>query len=171
MNRFKTTILLLHIASVCLLIPGLLQDMLQVSISTNFIIELNLFKENRSILGALRSLWESANYFPFALILLFGIIVPVVKSILVFVALLSRKINPTYQLFIGYISKWAMADVFAISIFTAFLGANAMENTKAVLQPGFYWFAGYVLLSAVVTAMLDKILMQTKPGTVTHSSI
>jgi hypothetical protein len=35
-----------------------------------------------------------------------------------------------------------MADVFAISIFTAFLGANAMQNTEAQLQPGFYYFAG-----------------------------
>lgn len=171
MNRLKATTLLLHIASLCLLIPGLVQDMLQINISASFIIELNLFKENRSILGTLSSLWESANYFPFTLIFLFGIIVPVVKSILVFVVLLTPQMSPSYHRFIGIISKWAMADVFAISIFTAFLGANAMENTKAVLQPGFYWFAGYVLLSAVTTAMLDKILRQTKQDTVTHSSI
>ncbi len=171
MNRLKTTILLLHIASICLLIPGLVLDMLQINISTRFLIELNLFNEKRSILGTLGSLWESANHFPFTLILLFGIVVPLVKSVLVFVVLFSKKINPGYRSFIGFISKWAMADVFAISIFTAFLGANAMENTKAILQPGFYWFAGYVLLSVITTTLLDKILRETNQDTALPSGI
>ena len=47
-----------------------------------------------------------------------------------------------------------MADVFAISIFIAFLGARAMKNTTASLEPGFYYFTAYVLLSAVLTFFL-----------------
>ena len=62
-----------------------------------------------------------------------------------------------WQRFVSAISKWAMADVFAISIFVAFLGANAMESTKAILQPGFYYFAGYVILSGIVAMFCEKI--------------
>ena len=51
---------------------------------------------------------------------------------------------------VSLMSKWAMADVFAISIFIAFLGAKAMKNTTASLEPGFYYFTAYVLLSAVI---------------------
>jgi hypothetical protein len=40
-----------------------------------------------------------------------------------------------------------------------------MENTKATVLSGFYYFAGYVLLSAVIAALLPKIpkdpVMQT----------
>jgi hypothetical protein len=51
-----------------------------------------------------------------------------------------------------------MADVFAISIFVAFLGANAMESTKAFLQPGFYYFSAYVILSGVVAMLCGKLI-------------
>ena len=50
-----------------------------------------------------------------------------------------------------------MADVFAVSILVAFLGANAMQNTKAVLEPGFYYFSAYVLLSGVVAMLCRKL--------------
>jgi hypothetical protein len=51
-----------------------------------------------------------------------------------------------------------MADVFAISILVAFLGASAMENTRANLEMGFYFFTAYVLLSGIIVALLAKIL-------------
>ena len=54
-----------------------------------------------------------------------------------------------------------MADVFAISILVAFLGANAMESTRATLQPGFYFFSGYVILSGIVAMFCKKMLSQS----------
>ena len=164
MNRLKITLLLLHTVSLALLVPGLVKDMLEINISAHFFIELNLFNENKSILGTLSALWQSHNYFPYSLILLFGIIIPLVKSVLVFYLLITPKPRQDYYYLVTVISKWAMADVFAISIFTAFLGANAMLNTAAVLQPGFYFFAGYVLLSGLVSALLGKILQKQPAG-------
>ena len=69
MNRSKIVLLLLHLVSLVLLALGLLKDMLQIDITARFFIALNLFKENKSILGTLQSLWQSQNYFPFSLIL------------------------------------------------------------------------------------------------------
>jgi uncharacterized paraquat-inducible protein A len=71
---------------------------------------------------------------------------------------LVKKANAKIYPLINAISKWAMADVFVISIFVAFLGAKAMESTTANFEPGFYYFAGYVVLSGVVVMLLKKLI-------------
>ena len=156
MNRF--VLLSLHIISLVLLGFGWVLNVLQIDISAHFFVDINLFNEKRSVFGMLEKLWKDANYWPFSLIFLFGIIVPVIKSGIIFYILLVKNPDTKWQRFVSAISKWAMADVFAISIFVAFLGANAMQNTKAVLEPGFYYFSGYVLLSGIVAILSDKLL-------------
>ncbi len=155
MNRYF--LLLLHLISLVLLGLGWVMDMLHINISTHFILSFNLFNEKRSVLGTLQTLWNGSNYWPFLLIFLFGILIPVVKSVLTFYLLLAKTPNSYWYKFVNAISKWAMADVFAISIFVAFLGANTMQNTKAVLQAGFYFFSGYVLLSAILAMLMGKM--------------
>ena len=154
MNRF--ILMLFHVLSLVLLGFGLVLDMLKINITANFFIEINLFNEKRSVLGTLQTLWEGANYLPFILISLFGIIVPLLKSGIVFYILFSKSVSVKWHQLVGVISKWAMADVFAISIFIAFLGARAMRNTSASLEPGFYYFTAYVLLSAVIVSLLNQ---------------
>ena len=156
MNRF--VLLSLHVISLVLLGFGWVLNVLQIDISAHFFVDINLFNEKRSVFGMLEKLWKDANYWPFSLIFLFGIIVPVIKSGIIFYILLVKNPDTKWQRFVSAISKWAMADVFAISIFVAFLGANAMQNTKAVLEPGFYYFSGYVLLSGIVAILSDKLL-------------
>lgn len=153
----KTALLTLHIASLVLLGLGWTLNMLHINISAKFIMEITIFDEKRSVFGTLGRLWDSGDIFPFTLIFLFGIIVPLVKSAVIFQLLLSKTPNVTWQRFTLAISKWAMADVFAISIFIAFLGANAMKATRAHLEPGFYYFAGYVLLSGIIVMFLPKL--------------
>ena len=161
MNRFM--LLCLHIISLVLLGFGWIKDMLHIEISAHFIVDLSLFNEDRSVIGTLQTLWHSGNYWPFLLIFLFGIVVPLVKSMVIFYLLLHKMPNAAGYRFVRAISKWAMADVFAISILVAFLGASAMENTKASLEAGFYCFTAYVLLSSLLTVLLGKILK--KPET------
>ena len=154
----RLILIFLHILSLVLLVLGLVKDMMHIEVNAHFIVSLNLFSEDRSVLGTLQKLWQTGNYWPFLLIFLFGIIVPLVKSMVIFYLLAVHNINIKWYRFVNAISKWAMADVFAISILVAFLGANAMENTKAELEPGFYFFTGYVLLSAMVVALLGKMI-------------
>jgi len=149
-------LLVLHVISLVLLGLGWVLDMLHIDISTHFIVDFNLFNEKRSVLGTLQTLWDGANYWPFFLIFLFGIAVPLVKSGVIFYVLLAKDPAPKWRYFVSAISKWAMADVFAISIFVAFLGAGAMQNTKASLEAGFYYFSGYVLLSGIIAMLLGK---------------
>ncbi len=152
----KIILLILHIISLVLLVFGLVTDMLKIDITANFFIDINLFNEKRSVLGTLHSLWESANYLPFLLIFFFGIIVPLLKSAIIFYILLGKNVALKWQKIVSVVSKWAMADVFAISIFIAFLGAKAMKNTMASLESGFYYFTGYVLLSALIVGFLTN---------------
>lgn len=156
-------LLLLHVISLVLLVFGLVMDMLKIDITANLFIEINLFNEKRSVLGTLQTLFESGNYLPFLLIFLFGIIVPLVKSGIVFYILLAKNVDGKWLPMVSKISKWAMADVFAISIFIAFLGARAMKNTTATLEPGFYFFTAYVLLSLVIVGLL-KISPKITPS-------
>jgi len=129
-------------------------------------VDINLFSEKRSVLGMLEKLWKAGNYWPFLLIFLFGIIVPLVKSGIIFYILLARNHNIKWRHFVNAISKWAMADVFVIGIFVAFLGANAMENTKATILSGFYFFSAYVLLSAAIAFLLGRMLKNSGSQTV-----
>jgi paraquat-inducible protein A len=158
-NRW--VILVLHLVSLVLLGFGWALNMLHIEISTRFIVEFSLFNENRSVLGTLQTLWDANHYWPFLLIFLFGIVVPVVKSLIIFYLLLSPRPGKKGFAFVNAISKWAMADVFAISIFVAFLGANAMENTQAQLEPGFYCFSAYVLLGGFIVLLLGKMLRRS----------
>lgn len=156
MNRY--ILLGLHIISLVLLGFGWVKHILHIDISVHYIIDFNLFSEKRSVLGMLEKLWKDGNYWPFSLIFLFGIVVPLIKSGIIFYLLLGKNPDLKWQRFVSAISKWAMADVFAISIFVAFLGANAMESTKAILMPGFYYFTGYVILSGIVAMLVGKLL-------------
>lgn len=155
MNRY--ILLFFHVISLVLLGLGWVLDILHIDISVHYIIDFNIFSEKRSVLGMLEKLWTDKNYWPFSLIFLFGIIVPLIKSGIIFYLLLAKRPNIRWQRFVSAISKWAMADVFAISIFVAFLGANAMESTRAFLQPGFYYFTGYVILSGIIAMFCAKM--------------
>jgi paraquat-inducible protein A len=164
MNRY--ILIILHVISLVFLGFGWVLDILHIDISVHYIVDITLFSEKRSVLGMLEKLWTDGSYWPFSLIFLFGIIVPLIKSGIIFYLLLAKNPGMKWQRFVGAISKWAMADVFAISIFVAFLGANAMESTKAFIQPGFYFFSGYVILSGIVTMFCGKMLSNSATNNV-----
>lgn len=158
MNRY--VLLIMHTASLVLLGFGWVFNILQIDISVHFFADINIFNEKRSVMGMLEKLWTDKSYWPFTLIFVFGIIVPFLKSALLYYILLVKNHHPKWRNLVGVISKWAMADVFAISIFVAFLGANAMQSTRAILEPGFYYFSGYVILSGVVAMLADKLVKE-----------
>ena len=68
----------------------------------------------------------------------------------------SRNAAWRYRLFIFVrsISKWAMSDVFTVGVYVAFLAAKATDNMDARIEPGFYWFAGYCLVSLLALQVM-----------------
>jgi len=141
---------LLTVVSLAMLIPGLLAPLITITASMDlFGTPRELFRETRSILGAIRSLHDSGNDFVAGLILLFSVLVPTIKALLLVVVLRLRQADTRYRLylFVRSISKWSMADVFVVGVFIALLAAKATDNLDGVIGRGFYWFTGYSLVS------------------------
>jgi uncharacterized paraquat-inducible protein A len=146
-NRFA---LLLVLLSFALLIPGLLQPLLTIRASIDFMgMSRELFTDTRSILQTVRSLHESGNDLVSGMILLFSVIIPFAKgtSLLVALALRDQAKRLRIHRFITNISKWSMADVFLVGVYVAFLSAKATDNLDAEIHRGFYFFTAYCLVS------------------------
>lgn len=140
----------LSLVSLALLWPGLVQPALTISASMEiFGATRELTNETRSVVGAVKSLHESGNNFVAGLIVLFSIVIPVTKAALMLPILAMRGSARSERLvrFVQGISKWSMADVFAVGMLIALLVARGTANLSAVAGPGFYCFAAYCLVS------------------------
>jgi paraquat-inducible protein A len=148
----------LTLVSLGLLIPGLLQPALTIVASIPiFNKPTEIFRQTQNVLQAVKSLYETGNYFVSGLILLFSIIVPFIKAAMIAVILTAKSAAQRYRLylFVRSISKWAMADVFAVGVFIAFMASKAIDNLDAVIGTGFYYFVAYCLISNVAFQFLD----------------
>ena len=140
--------LALTVVSLILIVPGLRSDALTIT-ATMPLLKKPLYEETQSILRAARRLYDSKNYFVAGLIIFFSIVVPFIKATLLAVILWAKNPALKYRLylFVRSASKWAMADVFAVGIFIAFMAGNAIDNLDAKLHPGYYYFIAYCLVS------------------------
>ncbi len=138
----------LTIVSLVLLVPGLQSDALTIT-ATMPLLKKPLYEETQSILRAARRLYDSGNYFVAGLVIFFSLVVPFIKIALLGVILAAKSALTRYRvyLFTRSISKWAMADVFAVGVFIAFLAANALDNLDAKIHSGYYYFVMYCIVS------------------------
>jgi len=122
---------------------------------------IEVYQQTRSIVGSVRHLYRVGSPIAATLILLFSVIVPVTKALLVLWAVWLREaaLRRKTLRFVEAIAKWSMADVFAVALFIAYLAARASQTPSgpgfppsivtftATFGPGFYWFAAYCLVS------------------------
>ncbi len=133
--------------------------------------EVEVYQQTRSIVGAVRRLYEVGSPIPATLILVFSVIVPFGKAALAVGALFmtsARSRHVTLR-FVETIGKWSMADVFVVAVLIAYLAAQAStapaggEAGPALLAftasfgPGFYWFAAYCLFSLASQQLTVKL--------------
>ena len=122
--------------------------------------EVPVYEQTRSIVGSVRQLYDVGSPIPATLILLFSVIVPVTKALLVAWATVMRSAAARLRTlrFVAAIAKWSMADVFAVALFIVYLAAQASQQPpgagappllafRADFGPGFYWFAAYCVFS------------------------
>jgi hypothetical protein len=132
---------------------------------------IEIYQQTRSILGSVRHLYDVGSPTPATLILLFSVIVPFAKVLMVLWATMrSDAIGRERTMhFVEIIAKWSMADVFAVALFIAFLAAQATQSAPgtanaAVLAftahfgPGFYWFAAYCVFSLASQQLTARVL-------------
>ena len=160
--------------SLSLLWPGLSQPILKLTLTTEIKARIGEFKavgldKNRSILSTVKDLYDDNRTFVAFLILLFSVLVPFLKAIILLWALLLAKMPLKRKLinFVNVIGKWSMADVFVVAIFIAYLSTNGQGSAKTFevsylglvipvsvntmfdssIGPGLYFFLSYCLIS------------------------
>jgi len=109
-------------------------------------------KMTYSIPEAMKMLFKHEQYFVGVLIGLFAVVLPITKTILTLIMLINKSTR--LHAFINAIGKFAMADVFCIGIFIAFLYTKFNESLKADIEKGYYWFAAYVILNIIAVLLL-----------------
>lgn len=108
---------------------------------------------------AMRMLFKEEQYFVGVLIGLFAVVVPVLKTLMTLVYLMNKS-NRLYAV-MSFMGKFAMADVFCVGIFMAYLYTKANQVIKMDINTGYYWFAAYVLLNIMATMLIYKPKKQT----------
>jgi uncharacterized paraquat-inducible protein A len=131
---------------------------------------IEVYSQTRSIVGSVRHLYSVGSNTAATLILLFSIIVPLTKSLLVTWAVLQSQVERRRftLFFVEMIAKWSMADVFAVAVMIAYLAAQASQSASgtaivvfdASFGIGFYWFAAYCLTSLAVQQFSARWLMR-----------
>lgn len=134
-----------------------------------------VYEKQRSILGTAEDLWKSGYPFVALLIVIFSVVIPVTKLGCLLLANVMKKNHKLLRLN-SLLSKWSMADVFAMGVLIAFLAANATNvgnagvgNAGAVnvgishavqfdatLHSGFYWFVAYCLVSNLMGQVTEN---------------
>ncbi|KEI71574.1 paraquat-inducible protein A [Endozoicomonas elysicola] len=126
-----------------------------------------VYDKTRSILGTANDLWKSGYHLVAFMIVTFSLLIPVFKLFCLILALVLVKSNKPLWIN-SFLSKWSMADVFAIGILIAFLAANSSAVESAVIQfdaelhSGFYWFVAYCVTSNLLGQFAEKT-MEAKP--------
>ena len=132
--------------------------------------EVAVFQQTRSIAGSVRRLYEVGSPFAATLILLFSVVVPFGKSLLVAWAMFAAEGESRRRVlaFVETIAKWSMADVFVVALFITYLVAMASQSATSAgapivaftarFGPGFYWFAAYCLFSLASQQLTARVL-------------
>jgi paraquat-inducible protein A len=159
MSKRNLLAVILSVISLGLLWPGLTQPALTIKATMTFLgATRELTNETRSVLGAARKLHDTGNDFVAGLILLFSILIPFIKAALIIpiFALRDRPASHRIYRFVRAISKWSMADVFAVGMLICLLVAQGTANLSAVAGPGFFYFASYCLVSNLAFQLLEN---------------
>jgi len=157
--------LILHLIAIVIWFPGVLNTVMTIEIGMSggggllsFITDSLSQKKALSIVGSVQELFDQKHYFLTFLVFFFALLVPFAKSLMLSLALAlpKKKIGSLSLKIVRAVSKWAMADVFAVGLAIAFLTfkTNAMVGVRP--GNGLYFFAAYVLISTAA-AMLCPI--------------
>ena len=144
--------------------------------------DIEVYRQTRSIVSAVRNLYDVGSPVPATLILLFSVIVPFTNAALVTGAAFLRDASRRQRVvrFVEAIAKWSMADVFVVALFITYLAAQATQSAGANAAPplvkfdasfgaGFYGFASYCLFSLASQQYTARVAMRVTDSSLTPS--
>lgn len=121
-----------------------------------------LFDDQVSIVLALKVLLTSHAYFIFILVLLFSIIFPLLKLVLMLILCFSVKVYSSWQQrllwWMTEVSKWSMLDVFVLALSIVIIKLHLMSDAKPLL--GIYLFTLAILLMSLASHRLQRQMLK-----------
>lgn len=178
--RKKLIGLMLNLVAIGLFVPGIVLPVFHLDMTMNANVmqtdlSVNLVERELSIIQTISELYAEQRLLVVALLFLFSVCIPVIKTLSVVWAFVRRGTQAERKVlgFISAIGKWSMADVFVVAIFLVALSTNQAETleqyqltlfnfqlpvqvssqTLSSLGAGFYYFAGYCVLSIFGTQL------------------
>lgn len=176
----KLSGLIINLVAIGLFIPGIMLPIFRLDMTMNANVmqtdlSVTLVEQELSIIQTISELYDDQRLLVAALLLLFSVCIPVLKTLSVIWAFVRRGTQAERRIlsFISTIGKWSMADVFVVAIFLAVLSTNQAETltqyqmtllnfqlpvqvsseTLSNLGAGFYYFVGYCVLSLLGTQL------------------
>lgn len=177
--------LILTLVSFGLLIPGLIKPILHLSADATVASQMadfhtTVINKSRSIIGTAKDLYQLNHFLVAALIVVFCIVIPVAKGILLCIGVSYRrpKVRRQIGIILSALGKWSMADVFLVAILLTWLATSGQSdhvrqsltilgmripiemgiNITTEFGVGFWWFLSYCLVSlaAIQTATFGE---------------
>jgi paraquat-inducible protein A len=113
--------------------------------------EIVLQYEIKTIIGVIIKLFSSGNYPLFVVLLFFSILIPFIKSLLIFVNAILQQFGRENEIhnILKAIGKWSMVDVFVVAVMVVLYTVNDDVNSEMVVESGLHFFLIYVIVSMV----------------------
>ncbi len=126
--------------------------------------EVTLSYESKSIYSTIVKLFHQSNYLVGILVLLFSVLIPFFKSLLIttYGFLKETGFGEYMVTLIEKIGKWSMADVFIVAVLVVFFSTQQDIHTSLKIEAGLYFFTGYVLLSMLGSTLMGRVKKEAR---------
>lgn len=125
-----------------------------------------IFSNTVSLLSALQQLAREAEWGLFALVGMFSVVFPILKSLIL---LLVWNFDPAYGerhrrhlQWLGSYSKWSMLDVFVVALLVVSVKLGSLA--EAHVERGIYAFAASVVLTMLLSAWIGNHAIESSAG-------
>lgn len=107
-----------------------------------------------SLLGMVSALWREGEMLLAATIALFSLLFPAAKLVAMQLAALGAQL-PRAAAWLKIVSRWSMLDVLLVAL--VIFAAKTSGLATALGQPGLWFFAASVLLTAAASAIAERL--------------
>jgi paraquat-inducible protein A len=116
------------------------------------------WQDDYTLFTSLRAMWDSGHRFLAGVIFLFSIIFPFAK-LAALTAIWFWPMSDTTRkpalFWLGVLGKWSMLDVFIVALLIVLTQSKGFVDAEA--QVGLYVFAGAILLSMLVSILVERV--------------
>lgn len=154
------------IFSLIALAPGLAAPAMAAKAFTQVLVlgDVVHYFESKGILTTILSLLRPGGSYGIGIpLLFFSVLIPVMKSLVLMVGVLSQGSIGRRSLWLAHkAGKWSMADVSVVGWLLAFMATERQQFMMAELQVGIFFFLTYVVLSVAASWIIEHQHQQSR---------